>query len=110
MTAVFDEIEVATTGTTAVDVVPNPGASNQSELLLLAVWNRDTATRIVTAQKTGGAITPFELGSVELGTLKRGVIPIAGAVVKNGMKIQVKSDATAATTEPAVSGNWFTIP
>ena len=110
MTAVFDSAEVATTGTTPVDVVPDPGASNQSELLVLAVWNRDTATRIVTAIKTGGGITPFELGSTELGTLKRGVIPVAGAVVQNGEKIQVKSDAAAATTEPAVHASWFTIP
>lgn len=110
MTATFDSTEVATNGTTAVDVVPDPGSGNQSELLLLSVWNRDTATRIVTAQKTGGGITPFELGSIELGTLKRGVIPIAGCVVENGMKIQVKSDATAATTEPAVHGSWFKIP
>jgi len=110
MTAVFDSAEVALTGTTPVDVVPDPGASNQSELLILAVWNRDTVTRIITAQKTGGGITPFELGSVELGTLKRGVIPIAGTVVENGQKIQVKSDGTAATTEPAVHGSWFKIP
>ena len=110
MAAVFDSDEKALTGTTAVDFVPDPGASNQSEALACLVWNRDNTTRTVKAQKTGGTITPQELGSVTLAAGKHGIIPIAGAVVKNGQKIQLVSDATAAATEPSAHVSWFKIP
>ena len=110
MAAVFDSDEKALTGTTPVDLVPDPGASSQSQLLLFSAWNRDNATRTITAQKTGGTISPMELGSTTLVAGGRGVIPISGAIVENGQKIQAKSDATAATTEPAVHASWFKIP
>jgi len=110
MAATFDSDEKALTGTTPVDFVPDPGASNQSEALTCNVWNRDNTTRTIKAQKTGGTVTPLELGTVTLAAGARGIIPIAGVVVKNGQKIQLVSDATAATTEPAAHVSWFKIP
>jgi len=111
MTATFGATDIATNGTTPVDVVPDPGASNQSELLLITVWNRDSVDHTYTAQKvTGTAVDPMTLGTANIGTLKLGVIPVAGAVVTNGQKIQVKVNAALTTTESAVHASYFKIP
>lgn len=108
--AIFDNATVALTGTTAVDVIADPGASIYFQADAVMIWNRDTATRTITAQVTGGSITPFEVGSVQVATLKYAAIPLNGLTLKSGQKLQCKSDATAATTEPAVRPSWFKIP
>lgn len=110
MAAVFATTDLALTGATPVDFVPDPGASNQSELLLFTVWNRDTVTQTITVQKTGGTVTPMELGTITLATLTRGVVPISGAVVTNGQKIQALLPGAHTTTAPACHASWFTIP
>jgi len=110
MAATFDSVNVALNGTTPVPVVPDPGSGSTSEVLLVAVHNRDTASRTITARTTGGTINPNQLGSAVIAAGKHGVIPIAGAVVSNGETLELLTDGAAATTEPSAHVSWFNVP
>ena len=111
MAARFETPEVPTVGTTPQTVL-TVGASEQCQVLAVVGWNRDTATRTLTLKKTGGAVTPFPLGSATLaaGEVRNVLLAPCVGLDGNGEAITVESDATAATTEPCVHAVGFKVP
>lgn len=103
--------EVPTVGTTPQTLM-STGVSEQIELIAVYGWNRDSATRTLTLKKAGGTITPFTLGVRTLapGEIANIMDAAAAGLDGNGESFTIESDATAATTEPAVHAVGFKVP
>lgn len=92
--------EGATNGTTAVDVVPVPGASIRRLVKSVGVSNRDTVSRTPVLYKDKGG-TLYELGRKTLASGEYWVYDKTVVLDATNEKVVIKSDATATTTEPS---------
>ena len=110
MTATLDSKETTLTGITEIIVATDPGSGNQFELLMAHAWNKDTTVKVITFNKVGGDVTPYEVAVLTMEPGSHANVVLAGLVLKNGQTLKAIVDANAASFEPIVSVSWFKIP
>jgi hypothetical protein len=102
--------EVALSGTTWTQVVAAPASGKQRQVLSLLVKNRDSVQHTIVGRKKKSAST-YEQLTLDLAAGLPGQL-ISNCVVLDGTdeSYEVKSNATATTTEPLVDVAFFEVP
>lgn len=111
MAAQFFGDEVALTGATFKEVVGAPASSTRRQILSLWIHNRDTVDHTFQSRKVVGA-SNFLMLTITVKSGQAGNLMPVGCSVLDGTNesYEVKSDATAATTEPLVDVAYFQEP